>query len=339
MLSSLNHGNHSIAKISKKWTGRRFYCFQGRQVDDNRKMKPNLAHSLLVFAAVLLLFVSGCEKAVPRTDYFPLRDGNRWEYRLLDMPLLKRLGEGQAVATAPSDSQVSAAAQEDSDLVPKAEFADPSADPAAKPKAAEDASRRPNLARRVVLDLRAAVDDLTYRAVYDMAEQVWSKRNGYVGFQSMNGRNYLLILPPHTGYKWVVTGPAGKDLFYEIESAAATVRTPAGEFKNCAVARQESRDRKEVFRYWFAPNVGLVRRSKFFAGEEVFRQELVEYTVKPATPQGRLAEDREVRKAVEGKNRGHEFRSSREEREHRGEQIDTDKKELDDKVERFSEPR
>ena len=309
-----------------------------RTADNTMMISPTRRLMLLLCAPALLLLVNGCEKSVPRTDYFPLRDGNRWEYRLLDMPLLKRLADGQAINTAPSEKQVSAADQEDSDLAPKADVVDPNGSEFKAPQS--DADSRPNSARRVVLDLRAAVDDLTYRAVYDTSEQVWSKRNGYIGFQSNHGRNYLLILPPHTGYKWVVTGPGGKDLFYEIESANAAVSTPAGEFKGCALARQESRDRKEIFRYWFAPNVGLVRRSKYFAGEEVFRQELVEFNVKPATPQGRMAEDREVRKAVEGKNRGNEFRSAREERQHRGEEdLNPRKKEPDDKVERFADPR
>ncbi len=259
--------------------------------------------------AALLLALSGCERSVPRTDYFPLRDGNRWEYRLLDMPLLKRLDAGQAVETAPLDEfdakRLAAPAEHEAPatLAPKSDVASTAAP--------GTVDRTPALAaRRVVLDLREAVDDLTYRAVYDTAEQVWSKRNGYVGFQSSRGRNYLLILPPHTGYKWVVTASGGKDLFYEIENAFGTVTTPAGTFQNCAVARQESWDRKEIFRYWFAPDVGMVRRSKYVLKTEVFRQELVAYTVHPATPGTRMAEDREVRHATDKKDRGSEFRKS-----------------------------
>src|SRR5688572_30835973 len=106
---------------------------------------------LLLFIPFLMLLVTGCEKAVPRTDYFPLRDGNRWEYRLLDMPLLKRLGEGQAIVTAPSEKTVSAAAQEDSDLAPKADIVDPSGKPdkPAKDSETDESSKRPNVARRV----------------------------------------------------------------------------------------------------------------------------------------------------------------------------------------------
>ena len=80
--------------------------------------------------------------------------------------------------------------------------------------------RRRQLARRVTLDLQASVgDELTYKALYETAEQVWSKRNGYVGFQNAGGRNYLLILPPHTHYRWVVTSGSGKNLYCEIETA------------------------------------------------------------------------------------------------------------------------
>jgi hypothetical protein len=287
-------------------------------------------------AAVLLAVLSGCEKSVPRTDYFPLRDGNRWDYRLLDMPLLKRIEAGQTVDTSQPDADLSpkrAAAENASDSA--AEFVDPK-------KPAPGKSEASATARRVVLELREAMDDqLSYRAVYDTAEQVWSKRNGYVGFQSIRGRNYLLILPPHTGYKWVVTDAGGHDLYYEIESAAAQVTTPAGAFRDCALARQESRDRKEIFKYWFAPNVGLVRRSKYFAGEEVFRQELVEYTVKPATPATRMAEDREVRLALEGKNHGAEFRELRkEDRDRRVEDLEPrENARVDEKVRKFADPK
>ncbi|HYG75584.1 MAG TPA: hypothetical protein VEK08_11325 [Planctomycetota bacterium] len=269
-----------------------------------------------------LLLLAGCEKSVPRTDYMPLRDGNRWEYRLLDMPLLKRLEAGQVIETAP---------REDDASVPRAD----------NEKHSEASSGAKAVARRVVLDMRDAVDELTYKAVYDTAEQVWSKKNGYIGFQSVRGRSYLLILPPHTGYKWVVTGSGGEDLFFEIESASASVTTPAGAFSQCVVARQESRDRKEIFKYWFAPAVGLVRRSKFFAGEEVFRQELVEYIVKPATPATRMAEDREVRRAIEGKNRGSEFRElAKDERDRRLESIDPPENDrFNEKVRKYADPR
>ncbi|MFH0937753.1 MAG: hypothetical protein V1899_00480 [Planctomycetota bacterium] len=258
----------------------------------------------IIGVLALLVPLAGCEKSVPRTDYFPLRDGNRWEYRLLDKPLLTRLSANQPIETAslvgaPDES----GGHVENELPAKAEIVVD----AFTPSSPREASTPVAAARRVVLELRAAVDELTCRAIYDTAEQVWSKRNGYVGFQSIRGRSYLLILPPHTGYKWVVTGAAGQDLFYEIETTAATIATPRQTFQHCVLVRQESRDRREILRYWFAPDVGLVRRSKYFANEEVFRQELVDYMVKPATPATRLAEEHEVRKAIEGKNRGNEF--------------------------------
>lgn len=278
-----------------------------------------------------ITFLSGCEKEVPRTDYFPLRDGNRWEYRLLDRPLLKRMAAGQPIVTAEIDADIKAPEEADpSTDIAKAEVADIGkvpdfVGPNSEKKGAGDEpvvkNAKPAVARRVALELRAAVDELTFRALYDTAEQVWSKRSGYVGFQAMKGRSYLLILPPHTGYRWIVTGAAGQDLFYEIETASGTVSTPKGPFHDCAVARQESRDRKEIYRYWFAPNIGLVRRSKYFMNEEVFRQELVEYTVRPATPQTRMAEDQEVSRAMKGANRGTEFRQ-RTKREITSEDID-----------------
>ena len=312
---------------------------------------------LVLFFYVLVL--SGCsESDVPHTDYFPLRDGNHWEYRLLDTPLLKRLADGQVIATTPQEDlkhnnentvenePPKADVVEDAFLEPGRKLTAKSASNNQKTKAgAGEGGGSPLFARRVVLDLLAAVDDLTYHALYDTAEQVWSKRSGYVGFQSNRGRSYLLILPPHTGYRWVVTGPAGQDLYYEIESAAATVATPAGQFQYCVIARQESRDRREIFRYWFAPNVGLVRRSKYFMTEEVFRQELIDYKVKPATTATRAAEEREVKKAIEGKHRGSEFRKRSEgDRESRLDDIDkADKNNNDDpqndKVNKYGDPK
>jgi hypothetical protein len=266
---------------------------------------PNFSKRLPgLLAPILAFWLAGCEKAVPRTDYFPLRDGNRWSYRLLDRPMLQRLAEGQQIITAPPEELAEAAENGSAGLPAKAEIV-MDAFGTAQPRSAG-----PAVAREVTLELRSQVDDLTYRTLYDTKEQVWSKRSGYVGFQSSNGRSYLLILPPHSGYKWVVTSAGGQNLYYQIETANATLSTPKEEFDNCVLVRQESRDRKEIFRYWFAPDVGLVRRSKYFMNEEVFRQELLDYKVLPATPATRLAEEQEVHKACQGSHRGSEFRNN-----------------------------
>ena len=284
----------------------------------------------------LLAVLTGCERDVPHTDYFPLRDGNRWEYRLLDRPLIKRMEAGQTITTAGLNDDIKPPTPDDPDteMASKADVVDPDGSGVAAPE-------RPAVARRVSLELHAAVDALTYRAQYDTSEQVWSKKSGYVGFQTQKGRNYLLILPPHTGYKWIVTGPGGKDLYYEIESAFGSISTPKGPFHDCAVARQESRDRKEVFRYWFAPNVGLVRRSKYFMNEEVFRQELVDYSVKPATEATRISEEQEVTKAMRGKDRGSEFRDSHSSHDSKldAETNNKDPNEKNEKVDKYADPK
>ena len=67
---------------------------------DNRIRKINA--TLLIALECALLSLPGCEKEVTRTDYFPLRDGNKWEYRLLDRPLLQRLEKGEQITTAES---------------------------------------------------------------------------------------------------------------------------------------------------------------------------------------------------------------------------------------------
>ncbi len=293
-------------------------------------MKLKLLYPFIVLAAFFVLLTGCVEEDIPKNDYFPLRDGNHWEYRLLDRPLLGRLNAGQAIVTAPLNNDAIGA---DADIEPKAEIV---IDEALGLKADTAAT-----ARRVVLDLQASTgDELTFKAIYDTAEQVWSKRDGYVGFQNARGRSYLLILPPHTRYRWVVAAGAGQNLYFEIESARAEVSTPAGKFSNCAVSRQESRDRKEVYKYWFAPSIGLVRRSKYFMGEEVFRQELVEYKVLPAKPETRTAEEKEVRKAVEGKKRGQEFKNkdSKEERATRMDDLG-DLLKNNERVQKYGAPR
>jgi len=293
-------------------------------------MNHHLVNRSIALAIVVVFFAGCIEEDVPKNDYFPLRDGNHWEYRLLDRPLLGRLNAGQAIVTAALNDN---AIGSDADIEPKADVV---IDEALGLKGDTAAT-----ARRVVLDLQASVgDELTFKAVYDTAEQVWSKRDGYVGFQNARGRSYLLILPPHTGYRWVVAAGGGQNLYFEIEAAKGEVTTPAGKFTNCAISRQESRDRKEVYKYWFAPNVGLVRRSKYFSGVEVFRQELVEYKVLPAKPETRTAEEKEVRRAVEGKKRGQEFKN-KDSKAARAERLD----DLDDllrnneKVQKYGTPR
>ena len=292
-------------------------------------MTVRRACSLAALALALLLHNGCVEGDVPKNDYFPLRDGNHWEYRLLDRALLGRLNAGQEIVTAPLNADPIGA---DAEIEPKAELVGDD-----KPEVKRDAAAT---ARRVALELQAAVgDELTYKATYDTAEQVWSKRDGYVGFQGTHGRSYLLILPPHTHYRWVVTSAAGQNLYFEIETARGEVTTPAGKFANCAIARQESRDRKEMYKYWFAPNVGLVRRSKYFSGEEVFRQELVDYKVLPQKPETRAAEEKEVKRAVEGKKRGNEFKKdSKDDRATRLDDLDT-LLQNNEKVQKYGNPR
>ncbi|MBI3831269.1 MAG: hypothetical protein HY291_17250 [Planctomycetes bacterium] len=254
---------------------------------------------MLLFVLLSLAAFTGCERQVPTTDYFPMRDGNRWEYRLLDHARLKALAAGQTVPTATELSGAQPAEEKDETAEPKAEVLGDEGAPKPAVKLAP--------ARRVALVLKDAVDELTYRATYDNFEQVWSKRSGYVGSQNAAGRQYLLILPPHTRYRWVVTDDRGSNLYYEIEGQQ-DVETPGGAFKQCAVARQESHDKREISRYWFAPGVGLVRRSKYYRDEEFFRQELVAYEVRASLPAGRMAEEHEIQMALKGGNRGAEHR-------------------------------
>lgn len=287
-----------------------------------RPMRIRFARSrpaaALLLAALAALGMSGCERQVVRTDYFPLRDGNHWEYRMLDHAMLQRMAAGEEIATELDLSGGDAKAGDEpaapAAVVVGLDAVDPKESKVAKDAGdGEDSGKTESAgpagkARRVALELKASIeDDVTFRATYDRFEQVWSKAGGYVGFQNARGRQYLLILPPHTGYRWVVTQPSGENLFFEVESHRQ-VATPAGTFPMCAVARQESRDKREITRYWFAPDVGLVRRSKYFLDEEVFRQELVKYEVNAALPKTRSAEEKEIVKALKGGQHGQEHK-------------------------------
>lgn len=282
-----------------------------------RSARPRTAAALLL-AALAALGMSGCERQVVRTDYFPLRDGNHWEYRLLDHAMLQRMAAGEEIATDLDLSGADAKAGDEpaapAAVVVGLDAVDPkeakvSRDAGLDEKPEKKADAGPALkARRVALELKASIEDeVTFRATYDRFEQVWSKAGGYVGFQNARGRQYLLILPPHTGYRWVVTQPSGENLFFEVEGHSQ-IATPAGTFPMCAVSRQESRDKREITRYWFAPDVGLVRRSKYFLDEEVFRQELVKYEVNAALPKTRSAEEKEIVKALKGGQHGQEHK-------------------------------
>ena len=293
-------------------------------------MNPMYSITFKAFPMLALLWLCGCERMVERQDYFPMRDGNTWDYRLLDHKMLKALAEGKKIETAPPEAEkLPTHKSTEEELTAQTRTATPGTTPppnsqggdllptpltaapapasagAVDSKVSDNTPSELKPARRVTLTLREAVDDVTFRSTYGEWDQVWSKKGGYVGLQNAGGRQYLLILPPHTTYRWIATDPNGNNLYFEIEGQV-DLNTPAGSFHQCAVSRQESRDKKEIFKYWFAPEVGLVRRSKYFAGEEVFRQELVSYKVKPSSFQTRAGEDAEIREASRGKNRGSE---------------------------------
>ncbi len=255
---------------------------------------------------LVLLTGPGCERQVVRGDYFPFRDGNRWEYRLLDSASLKKLQGNDSPQKSTLPPQESGKTESDSSLRAETIQPDLPKQTASEGKSMDSADSKIPVGKRVVLELQEKQDELTYRAHYDGAQQVWSKKDGYISFQNARGRHYLLILPPHSSYRWVVTDDQDRNLYYEIEGHGELV-TPAGIFQHCAVVKQETRDRRVTVRYWFAEGVGMVRRSKYYGGDEVFRQELVSHTLKPSTASGRKAEEEEVKRALKGKKRGTEF--------------------------------
>ncbi len=260
----------------------------------------HVTKGLILFLPITLL-MTGCERRVVRGDYFPMRDGNRWTYRFLHAELLQRLARGENISVAASpDTKTAAPAETSSRKAEVLPFDDPAPpDLNALPTNAREA-------RTIELTLKERSDELTYKATLSGAEQVWSKRDGYVGFQNASGRHYWLILPPHSGYRWIVTDANGENLYYEIVGHEP-LTTPAGTFQSCAVVRQESRDRRVIFKLWFGDGVGLIRRSKYYVDEEIFRQELIDFKIRPSSPAGRRAEEQEIQRALKGTRRGKEF--------------------------------
>jgi hypothetical protein len=245
-------------------------CFWGRI----------LAKRLLPLPALILLsLTAGCERL--GRDYFPFHAGNRWEYRTLNAAALEELRHGREVRTnwklGPADDFESPAAAL---IAPDDEAGE--RDEADGQAPAAVVQEPPLEARGVVMEMLEhdpGDDPLTWRVRYNNVEQLWSKREGFLSFQDGRGRTSLLILPPHTGYRWEVVRKTGMRVYFEVE-AHADLRTPVGLFEHCVISRQESRDRREIIRYWFAPNVGLVRRSKYWLDQEVFRLELLKCRVK-----------------------------------------------------------
>lgn len=252
-----------------------------------------------------LLAGGGCERLA--RDYFPLRAGNHWEYRVMNQAALEDLRRGRQIVVAPAADKAAARATA---VPPRAEIILPENEKDGKSDAAHHQNekaktvpRTPRTVRRVVLELlphRPKDDPLTWRALYNGVKQAWSKRDGFLSLQDGRGRTALLLLPPHTGYRWEVVRRNGTRLYFEIEGLEK-LRTPAATFDRCVVSRRESRDRREAVKYWFAPEVGLVRRSKYFLGEEVFRMELVYYRTRASSPETMTLREKTVDEAVRGK--------------------------------------
>ncbi|MCX7804712.1 MAG: hypothetical protein N3A38_05920 [Planctomycetota bacterium] len=133
-----------------------------------------------------------------------------------------------------------------------------------------------------ILEIVEKIRPFVFKAVYRDGEQVWAKEDDFLSVQDTAGRHYLLMLPPHTGYRWVEQDPSGRTRYYEIEGRE-DVATAAGRFAGCVRVLEE--DRLKTWRtiHWYAPGVGLVRRSKYSRmGEEIFRAELVSFRVRPS---------------------------------------------------------
>ncbi len=95
----------------------------------------------------------------------------------------------------------------------------------------------------------------------------WMKESGFLQRFDGRSRQALLRLPPHTGYRWPMTGSSGM-IYYEIVGRE-DVRTPAGLFRGALKVTSRNAGGRRAIHYWFAPDVGLVKVALFHRGELV----------------------------------------------------------------------
>jgi len=96
---------------------------------------------------------------------------------------------------------------------------------------------------------------------------VWAKEQGYLTRSDGRWREGLLLLPPHTGYKWRVNTTGGPR-FYEV-MGREKVMVPAGEFPNSVKVTCRSLSGKRLLHRWFAPKIGMVKLERRYAGKLV----------------------------------------------------------------------
>ncbi len=98
----------------------------------------------------------------------------------------------------------------------------------------------------------------------------WEKTEGFLVHWVKSEAALLYPLPPHTGYRWKTKSADGHVFYCEL-LPREEVRVPAGTFRACLHVRMDRDDDLVVLKTWFAPGVGLVKRSvKTPAGEELW---------------------------------------------------------------------
>jgi len=117
------------------------------------------------------------------------------------------------------------------------------------------------------IEITQKVGRASYRARELGLTTLWAKEQGYLTRSDGRWREGVLLLPPHTGYKWRVNTTGGAR-FYEIVGRE-DVTVPAGKFSNCVKVTCRSLSGKRYLRRWFARDIGMVKLERLYDGKRV----------------------------------------------------------------------
>lgn len=115
------------------------------------------------------------------------------------------------------------------------------------------------------------VTDQAVTRVFTRGESYESKNMLDPGF-SPNDNTMIIKAPLQKGNRW----HSDDNISREIVTLAATIDTPAGEFKNCLHIRMAGAD--SVTNEYYAQGVGLIKR-EFVSGGETISSTLEKYTI------------------------------------------------------------
>lgn len=210
---------------------------------------------------VLVVFTSGGLQAVAQesTDFFPLRVGHQWFYRVVHVK------DGQAKAepgNVPFEKTIVTA--ERIEELPRKEL-----DKENKIVEVQDASKKPVILRTMRLKVESG-QKILYENVAVLAE-------GAYRFKAADKE----IVPPLLFFKfdlgttktWRISCQSeGKKVEGTFTGAAAKVKTPSGERDGIHIASKDLTfgEQRMELEYWFAGGFGMVRQRVKLGGSEFF---------------------------------------------------------------------